>query len=223
MINHMVNFGWEYVWHCHILSHEEMDMMHALSFAMPPAAPSNLAATYFNSGPRRVALSWVDNAVNETSFTVQRADTINGPWVNITTTVPQSPGKGQTVTYNDTMVSRNRIYYYRVMATNTVGDTTPYTLPAVGYPTMVINSDPTPVMTINTSASGTWVRSSLPTPSLRARWGGLVWLETWPSLPRRRWVLWAGWGWRRLRRPSAEPVWLRMSPHCRLTCTTTRL
>ena len=25
--NQMVNFGWEYVWHCHILSHEEMDMM----------------------------------------------------------------------------------------------------------------------------------------------------------------------------------------------------
>ncbi len=58
VVNHMVNFGWEYVWHCHILSHEEMDMMHALSFAMPPLAPSNLAATYFNSGPRRVALSW---------------------------------------------------------------------------------------------------------------------------------------------------------------------
>jgi hypothetical protein len=28
IINHYVNFGWEYVWHCHILSHEEMDMMH---------------------------------------------------------------------------------------------------------------------------------------------------------------------------------------------------
>ena len=25
--NQLVNFGWEYVWHCHILSHEEMDMM----------------------------------------------------------------------------------------------------------------------------------------------------------------------------------------------------
>jgi FtsP/CotA-like multicopper oxidase with cupredoxin domain len=25
----MANFGWEYMWHCHILSHEEMDMMRA--------------------------------------------------------------------------------------------------------------------------------------------------------------------------------------------------
>lgn len=23
--NHYVNYGWEYVYHCHILAHEEMD------------------------------------------------------------------------------------------------------------------------------------------------------------------------------------------------------
>jgi len=28
----MANFGWEYVWHCHILSHEENDMMRAVVF-----------------------------------------------------------------------------------------------------------------------------------------------------------------------------------------------
>ena len=43
--NHMVNFGWEYVWHCHILSHEEMDFMHSLVFAVPPKAVTNLTAT----------------------------------------------------------------------------------------------------------------------------------------------------------------------------------
>jgi FtsP/CotA-like multicopper oxidase with cupredoxin domain len=32
MINTMTNFGWEYVWHCHILSHEENDMMRPLVF-----------------------------------------------------------------------------------------------------------------------------------------------------------------------------------------------
>ena len=45
ILNHYVNFGWEYVWHCHILSHEEMDMMHSLVFAVPPKAPSGLSAT----------------------------------------------------------------------------------------------------------------------------------------------------------------------------------
>ena len=45
ILNHYVNFGWEYVYHCHILSHEEMDMMHSLVFAVPPKAPSGLGAT----------------------------------------------------------------------------------------------------------------------------------------------------------------------------------
>ena len=42
IINEFVNFGWEYVWHCHILSHEEMDMMRPVSVAMPPRAPDTL-------------------------------------------------------------------------------------------------------------------------------------------------------------------------------------
>ena len=55
--NHYVNFGWEYVWHCHILSHEEMDMMHSLVFAVPPKAPSGLTATAV--GPTAVNLAWI--------------------------------------------------------------------------------------------------------------------------------------------------------------------
>jgi len=31
--NHYANFGAEYVYHCHILSHEEMDMMHSVLYA----------------------------------------------------------------------------------------------------------------------------------------------------------------------------------------------
>ncbi len=31
-VNEDYNFGWEYVWHCHILSHEEMDMMRPIQF-----------------------------------------------------------------------------------------------------------------------------------------------------------------------------------------------
>ena len=36
IVNQLVNFGWEYVYHCHILSHEEMDMMRPVSVAVPP-------------------------------------------------------------------------------------------------------------------------------------------------------------------------------------------
>jgi len=45
--NVMANFGWEYVWHCHILSHEENDMMRSIALKVPtavPAAPSNVTA-----------------------------------------------------------------------------------------------------------------------------------------------------------------------------------
>ena len=36
ILNTLVNFGWEYVYHCHILSHEEMDMMRPVLLALPP-------------------------------------------------------------------------------------------------------------------------------------------------------------------------------------------
>ena len=29
--NQLYNFGWEYVWHCHLLGHEENDMMRAIA------------------------------------------------------------------------------------------------------------------------------------------------------------------------------------------------
>ncbi|HEY6936291.1 MAG TPA: choice-of-anchor D domain-containing protein [Terriglobales bacterium] len=69
--NGPTNFGWEYVWHCHILGHEENDMMRPIVFQVSPPAPSNLAA----SGPDGngvVTLSWTDNSANETGFTLQR-------------------------------------------------------------------------------------------------------------------------------------------------------
>ena len=49
-MNQLVNFGWEYVYHCHILSHEEMDMMRPVSVAMPPNAPDGLAVLTSGSG-----------------------------------------------------------------------------------------------------------------------------------------------------------------------------
>lgn len=68
--NHYINFGWEYVWHCHILSHEEMDMMHGLAIAVPPAAPTNLTVSYDGV---QGTLNWNDNSLNESSFTIQRS------------------------------------------------------------------------------------------------------------------------------------------------------
>jgi FtsP/CotA-like multicopper oxidase with cupredoxin domain len=43
--NTMTNFGWEYVWHCHLLGHEENDMMRPVIFQVAPTAPRQVTAT----------------------------------------------------------------------------------------------------------------------------------------------------------------------------------
>ncbi len=129
--NHLVNMGWEYVYHCHLLAHEEMDMMHAVLFAVAPEAPSNFSATLSGNGRNRSAvLTWTDNSINETSFTVQRAteDTFMFGLTEFTV------GPDVT-TYSDTIGNTNTTYHYRVYASNTVGDTaTP------GFPTETMHS-----------------------------------------------------------------------------------
>ena len=82
--NQLVNFGWEYVYHCHILSHEEMDMMRPVSLALPPIKPDGLDVTSSTGTAqhRRVTLTWNDNSITETSFVVQR--TTNGTtWTDV--------------------------------------------------------------------------------------------------------------------------------------------
>ncbi len=136
--NHYVNFGWEYVWHCHILSHEEMDMMHAMSFAVAPKAPTGLAATLTNNN--NVLLSWTDGSANETSFSVQRAGSPTGPWTTLAT-VAAVPGSGSTMTYTDTTYKANGVpYYYQVLASNTVGDIATYAAPSVGFPNTTMST-----------------------------------------------------------------------------------
>lgn len=159
IVNHYVNFGWEYVYHCHILSHEEMDMMHAQVVGVEPPAPSNLTAVQVGNGRnRRVDLSWVDNSLNETAFIVERATTITGPWTTIATlpsatlgVVPYvdssvGPTTG-TRTYSDPIGNTNQVFFYRVFAVNTVGDTWDYSDPALnnippgaGFPTLTLTS-----------------------------------------------------------------------------------
>ncbi len=67
--NEYINFGQEYVWHCHLLGHEENDMMRPMIFQVPPEAPSNLSAVAVSQD---VNLTWKDNAVTETGFIIQR-------------------------------------------------------------------------------------------------------------------------------------------------------
>ncbi|MFA5866427.1 MAG: hypothetical protein WC891_00470 [Actinomycetota bacterium] len=132
--NSYVNFGWEYVYHCHILSHEEMDMMHAMNIAVAPAGPpSGLIAT---PGPGGHALSWTDNSTTETGFTIEWAPTSAGPGAYLTT-VPAVAGTGTTVNYTDVFTGTR---YYRVAASNTPGALVSTGLPFPNFPRETANS-----------------------------------------------------------------------------------
>ena len=128
--NHQVNFGWEYVWHCHILAHEEMDMMHSLAFAVPPKDPTVLTAVLTGNGNKKAAvLNWTDNSLNETGFRIDRAT--NAAFTAALTTFNVLPN---VTTFSNTIGNTNQAYYYRVLAINTVGDTAVYAASPLGFP-----------------------------------------------------------------------------------------
>lgn len=124
IVNQLVNFGWEYVYHCHILSHEEMDMMRPVPVAVPPVKPDGLAATTsLAGGDLTVNLSWNDNSIAETSYAIERTETGSGTWVEVGAD-PSPLDQANTTgvrTFADATVALNTAYQYRVVAKNTVG------------------------------------------------------------------------------------------------------
>jgi FtsP/CotA-like multicopper oxidase with cupredoxin domain len=145
--NHLVNLGWEYVWHCHILSHEEMDMMRPEAVAVAPKPPINVS---FNAGTK--TLSWTDNSIAETSYLIQKQAGGTGPWADLTTittvdlTVPPPlppappvpPNTTGPMSYADpTFAPGDR---YQVIAQNTVGDITDYGLGTTMFPSVTAKS-----------------------------------------------------------------------------------
>jgi FtsP/CotA-like multicopper oxidase with cupredoxin domain len=140
VLNQTVNFGWEYVWHCHLLGHEENDMMRPMILAVAPRAPSSLVATGLTI-PTRVSLTWTASSPNATSFTVQRA-TDSGFTVNLT-----NFKLGVVTSYIDTTVVQGATYYYRVIASNLVGSE------VLGYPTLAVDSPPSNTTTVGPLAA----------------------------------------------------------------------
>jgi FtsP/CotA-like multicopper oxidase with cupredoxin domain len=137
--NAQVNFGWEYVWHCHILGHEENDMMRPVIFQVAPPVPSNLAATVDTTGA--VTVSWTDMSANETSFVLQR-DFTPGFTAPVSFTIDgtnstgfNTVGYGQTVAFVDTTVPVGAMVYYRLQAVDNYLPQSPVPLPFNTLPT----------------------------------------------------------------------------------------
>jgi hypothetical protein len=154
IINHEVNFGWEYVYHCHILSHEEMDMMHAQVVGVAPAAPTLADPPYVTQGNGNNAvnvLTWTDNSKNETAFVIERRVAGSTDAWTVIETVPSDPlTDGPELglrTYSDPIGNTKDTYEYQVYAINVVGDTWDYSNPALneippggGWPTLTLDS-----------------------------------------------------------------------------------
>ena len=130
ILNTERSYGWEYVWHCHILGHEENDFMRPLVLNVAttvPAAPSLLPATAGNpqpsgilASPARVDLAWVDNSNDETGFLVQRSPydptfVVPYTWTDIGTTVPNQNN------YSDFTLTPGASLAYRFIAYNQAG------------------------------------------------------------------------------------------------------
>jgi len=102
--NILWNFGWEYVWHCHILSHEEMDMMRAIVLHVATLA----ADPFVLDTSLAPALSWTDptpvdyqqypdyltgapgtfgNEANEIGFNVWKSAAGTGAWTKVGSTL----------------------------------------------------------------------------------------------------------------------------------------
>jgi len=81
----------------------------------PPAAPTGLVVTFISG--IQVDLSWIDNSGSELGFRVERAEDIDF------TVNPASFVLGSNITtFSDTSVLPSTLYFYRVYAFNTFGD-----------------------------------------------------------------------------------------------------
>ncbi len=131
--NDLTNFGWEYVWHCHILSHEEMDMMRPMVLNVARERPTAPVLTG-EAGTAQVKLTWVDatpagdpatwgNAANEIGFRVERAllgeGGTPGAYSGVGTALANATSYGDA-TADPALAS----YSYRVVAYNAAGEAT---------------------------------------------------------------------------------------------------
>ena len=127
--NEYYDYGWEYTWHCHILGHEENDLMRPMVYFPTISQPGKPTGVSVVNG----LVSWVDptpatslltkgNSSNEIGFRVERADSGLSNWQPLTTS---SKFINQTVntlanatSLQDASFDPTKAYSYRVVAVN---------------------------------------------------------------------------------------------------------
>ena len=126
MANAMYDYGWEYVWHCHILGHEENDFMRPVVFRANeevPAGPTLAPGVTSTSG---VQLNWTDNSISEYKFDVQRADVLPdgvtlGGFATIGTALANASAYLDDTATSSTNASGGTALAYKVVAVGASG------------------------------------------------------------------------------------------------------
>jgi FtsP/CotA-like multicopper oxidase with cupredoxin domain len=142
VVNSTQDYDWEYVWHCHILGHEENDLMRPLVFhPAPPTLPATLPGNVAVDAAGKV--SWTDptpmasastkgNTANEIGFRVERAlvtttatgKPVAGAFAALTSTSPLVDGRVNTLanatSFQDAPAAFTD-YQYRVVSVNEAG------------------------------------------------------------------------------------------------------
>ncbi len=134
--NVMFNFNWAYIWHCHLLGHEENDMMRPISMVvdsyLPPAPVVTGIPVITGASSASALLTWTDgtpynyttglpastvgNPTNEIGFRIERASASTGIYA-VVTNVPAN-----TTSFVDATAPFPSTNLYRVVAFNTAGD-----------------------------------------------------------------------------------------------------
>jgi FtsP/CotA-like multicopper oxidase with cupredoxin domain len=147
--NIMNNFGGEYTWHCHLLGHEENDMMRPLvlvtTSALPPAFLQNPATpgavnllSWADPTPydytTGLPLSTINNPANEIGFKVLRAAGVSGGSFAQIAAVPANATSFSDLTPSG---STSR---YQIVAFNAAGSTASNTVVATTVPAPVVST-----------------------------------------------------------------------------------
>jgi len=112
--------------------------------AVWPITPSGLSAIADSSG--QINLTWADNSSNETGFKIERKTGTNGTYTQIKTV------SANVTSYSDTGLTEGTTYYYRVIATNSAGDSAYTTSDSI---TLDTTAPLSPSILINSGVSST--------------------------------------------------------------------
>jgi predicted outer membrane repeat protein len=110
--------------------------------AKSPTAPSDFMAAVVST--TEIDLTWADKSNNETGFKIERSPD-NANWTVLTTTAANA------TSYRDTGLTSSTPYYYRISATNSIGDSTTVAAKATtgsSRPTKALSKTPDDVFLI---------------------------------------------------------------------------